>query len=516
MSVFQAGGALPANHPSYTLREEVDNAALVALSTNRMLNVIAPRQVGKTSLLHRLKYLLSEEGWQCAFVDLSLLIDLSMADWYTELGNMLAYQLTPEHSLALTNHIGMRQYLIQQALVQADGKRRVALLFDEVESAARGRNERGQPFSDSFFMTLRNLYNERYDYEGDLAVALAGAVNPVNLVKDQSISPFNVGLNLSLEDFTQAETRGLTEHLSRLGVIVSTPAHQAIYTWTNGHPYLTQRICIELEQEMSKSSPTEITVEDVERTVRRVFLQVANPLSQDSNLRHTSKMLQNLPEPAQRLWQRIQKGEVVTLMNADMATFQDLSITGALKAQDGHIVVRNRIYEGILLRGQERKEKRVHKQRAVKIYYCYDDADRKLKNELAKHLGPLKLSGRIAQWDRWEIPAGAEREREMENHLNAADIVLLLISSDFVRSEDCQREMQLALDRYHSQQVNIIPILLRSVGWEGLPIAKFQALPKNRKPITMQDDRDAAFQDVAAEIERVVESFLSQHPMPEV
>lgn len=501
--LFQAGGALPTNHPAYIARRSIDDAAYQAMVYNYMLHVIAPRQVGKTSLLYRLKARLLSEGWRCAFIDLSVLKGLAAQDWYTALSRDLSSQITPSSRQTFKNQVGMRHYLIEQLLPRTQPK--IAVFFDEIESVLLGNNKDAETFSDAFFMTIRNLYNQRDTYAGTLAVAFAGSISSANLVKDPAISPFNIGQTVTPEDFSQDETRTLTQQLSKLGKAVEEHVHQTIYEWTSGHPYLTHRICFELEQDGS----TDITVTDVERTIRHVFLQLANPLAQDSNLRHVIKMVRGLPEPVRGLWQRIQNGERITLMNVDAISFQDLYITGALKAQDDRIIVRNRIYEEILLRGREKKGEMAHRHATINMYYCYDNTDRRLKDELAKHLALLHHSGRITSWDSWEIRAGAEWEREIENHLNAADIILLLISPDFVKSERCQKEMRQALDRCSIERVDIIPVLLRPVRWEGLPISRLQALPKDGKPITLQNNRDAAFQGVAKEIESVIASILS-------
>ena len=94
-SIFQAGGALPADHTTYVERR-ADHDALRAALDGEYLHVIAPRQVGKTSLLKRLAARLGEMGWRCAYVDLSTLMDFPKPSWYTELGKALANRIIPE------------------------------------------------------------------------------------------------------------------------------------------------------------------------------------------------------------------------------------------------------------------------------------------------------------------------------------------------------------------------------------------------------------------------------------
>jgi hypothetical protein len=340
-SVFQAGGALSANHATYVKRQ-ADHGALRAALDGEYLHVIAPRQVGKTSLLKRLVYKLEDMGWGCAYVDLAPLMDLPKSDWYTELGKALAEALTPGDVPKLTNQIELRNYLLNRALPWSDGYPCIALVLDEVEGAGKARDINGNPFSDTFFMTLRNLYQVN-DHRGRLVVALAGAVNPDELVKDPDISPFNVGREVDLDDFTPTETQSLASHLEDSGVEVDGAVHQAIYNWTGGHPYLTQRICAELERNIEDDSITALTSDHVDRTVEQI-INPPNPIQQDKNLRHVTKMLDRLSPPANELWSRLRAGESVHRKEVPSDVFLELYLTGAVKAQAERLVIRNRIY----------------------------------------------------------------------------------------------------------------------------------------------------------------------------
>lgn len=147
----------------------------------------------------------------------------------------------------------------------------------------------------------------------------------------------------------------------------------------------------------------------------------------------------------------------------------------------------------------------------IKIFYCYAHEDRALRDELEKHLGALKRSGRITTWYDREIAPGDEWENKIHERLNTADMVLLLVSPDFIDSDYCWGiEMQRALARRQSEQIAVLPIILRPVFWKGTPIATLQLLPSEGKAITAWSDRDAAFEDVANGIYEVVEALHMQ------
>jgi hypothetical protein len=348
-SIFHAGGALPADHPTYVERQ-ADRDVMRAALNGDYLHVIAPRQVGKTSLLKHLAAKLSEMDWRCAYVDLSFLMDLSKSAWYAELSKALAHSLTPGQTPALTNQVDLRHYLLDHALPWPNGQPRIALFLDEVEGAGKARDIDGTPFSDTFFSMFRALYNERDKLHGTLVIAMAGAVNPSNLVRDPDISPFNVGQEIGLDDFTPAETWALTWHLANLGLPVDEAVHQAIYDWTSGHPYLTQRICAELEKTARSRGLIAITLDRIRHIVEQVILSPANPLQRDNNIRHVAKKLSSLSVQAARLWSRLQSGEPIALAEAANDLYLELYLTGVVKTQAGCLVIRNHIYERALTR----------------------------------------------------------------------------------------------------------------------------------------------------------------------
>lgn len=149
-------------------------------------------------------------------------------------------------------------------------------------------------------------------------------------------------------------------------------------------------------------------------------------------------------------------------------------------------------------------------QTRAKIFFCYSHRDKGLRNELEGHLEPLRRSGQITTWYDREIQPGTEWKPEIDKHLNTSDIVLFLVSSNFMRSDYCYGiEMRRALERYETGETLVIPIILRHVEWKETPIGKFQVLPTDGKPITSWRNRDEAFQDVVRGIRKVVEGLNS-------
>lgn len=146
--------------------------------------------------------------------------------------------------------------------------------------------------------------------------------------------------------------------------------------------------------------------------------------------------------------------------------------------------------------------------RSIKIFCAYSHEDEKLRDHLENHLSSLKRRGVIEVWHDRRIGAGREWEGQIDEHLNTADIILLLISSDFIASDYCYDvEMTRAMERYKTKEALVIPIILRPVDWEGTPFVGLQALPKDSTAVTLWENQDEAFTNIAKGIRRAVEDI---------
>ena len=156
--------------------------------------------------------------------------------------------------------------------------------------------------------------------------------------------------------------------------------------------------------------------------------------------------------------------------------------------------------------------------RVLSLFYCYAENDRPLRDELDKHLSLLRGLGWIESWYDQQIHPGTEWEDEYRNHLEKADIILLLVSPDFLASEICQRAMQQALGKAHERRAIVIPIILRPVDWQGAEFSTLQVLPSNRTPVISWSRSDEAFEHIAHGIRRLVEALraASSEIIPEV
>ncbi len=147
--------------------------------------------------------------------------------------------------------------------------------------------------------------------------------------------------------------------------------------------------------------------------------------------------------------------------------------------------------------------------------HCYAHEDEALLNKLKTHLRPLQRQGLIDVWHDRDISAGTEWESEIKKHLNEAEIILLLVSPDFIDSEYCYGiEMKRALERHQRGEARVIPIIVRPVYWQGI-LGTLQALPKDGLPVTDPDwhTLDRALYNVTESIRTVVEQLALPKPV---
>lgn len=146
-----------------------------------------------------------------------------------------------------------------------------------------------------------------------------------------------------------------------------------------------------------------------------------------------------------------------------------------------------------------------------RIFLSYAHADEDLKKELDKHLMPLKRSGKIETWNDRELLAGQEWNEEILSELNKAEIILLLISGDFIASQYIwEKELATAMKRHNEGTAKVVPVIIKNCLWQDMPFAKLQALPRNTKPVATYENHDDAFTEIAIAINKLVENMISK------
>jgi len=138
---------------------------------------------------------------------------------------------------------------------------------------------------------------------------------------------------------------------------------------------------------------------------------------------------------------------------------------------------------------------------SVKVFFSYSHRDESLRDELEKHFSLLRRSAIIETWHDRRIGAGKDFDKSISQYLESADIILLLISADFLASEYCyDREMRRALERHAAGEARVIPVILHACDWQHAPFGKLLAVPTDGRPVSKWPDQNEAFLDIVRAI----------------
>lgn len=145
---------------------------------------------------------------------------------------------------------------------------------------------------------------------------------------------------------------------------------------------------------------------------------------------------------------------------------------------------------------------------ALRLFISYSHADEQLKNSLLKHLEPLKQLNLIESWHDRKLVAGEDWEKSISKNLENADIILLLISIDFINSKYCfDIELERALELNEQKKAAVVPVILRNCLWQHTSFAKLQALPREARAVSAWPDQDEALTNVATGIKQLAEDI---------
>ncbi|TLM76084.1 TIR domain-containing protein [Microbulbifer harenosus] len=146
-----------------------------------------------------------------------------------------------------------------------------------------------------------------------------------------------------------------------------------------------------------------------------------------------------------------------------------------------------------------------------KVFISYSHKDEHHRETLEEHLSLLQRNGHISVWHDRKITPGEEWAGSIDSNLEAADIIIFLVSSSFLASSYCQDiEVSRALKKYENKEATVISIIVRPCHWHDSGLSKLQAVPKDAKAITEWENEDAAWVDAISGLKQHISDFKSQ------
>ena len=343
-AIYTVGGTVQAGGGLY-LSRRADDELLNLCRQGAFAYILTARQMGKSSLMVRTANRLAGEKIRSVMIDLTQIgAHVTPEQWYLGLLAIIEDQLALSTDAAAwweaTPHLGLTQRMTKffEEVLLKDVAEPVVVFVDEIGATL------GLDFTDDFYAAIRYLYNARAikpEFKR-LSFAIFGVAAPGELIRDPQRMPFDFRQSVELGDFTYEEAAPLAEGLN----LPPGEAKQVLrwaMKWTNGHPYLTQRLCMA----MVEARHLRWTEADVDRVVADTFLGARS--EQDGNLQFVRDMLtKHAPdvEGALTTYREILAGNAVR--DEERSTvITHLKLSGVVRREGAGLRTRNRIYETV-------------------------------------------------------------------------------------------------------------------------------------------------------------------------
>jgi len=149
--------------------------------------------------------------------------------------------------------------------------------------------------------------------------------------------------------------------------------------------------------------------------------------------------------------------------------------------------------------------------RGVRVFISYSHRDESFRKELETHLKILQQRGLVDVWSDRDIEAGDDWKQRIDDNLERADIILLLVSADFNASDYCnEKELKRALERERRGEAVVIPVVVRDANLNEAPFAYLQYLPEGGRAVTLWEHKDSAWRNVSEGIEEIAKQLRAK------
>jgi O-acetyl-ADP-ribose deacetylase (regulator of RNase III) len=349
---------------------------------------------------------------------------------------------------------------------------------------------------------------------GDVVVTTAGALTSRYVFHVVTIGPGQHGEVEAVADLVRRATRSCLELMQPLGV--HSIAFPALGTGSAGYPIESSAAAMAdvINEVLSQSRwPLQVSIMLMSRTLaspmqylafyEEFARRVPHVAAQETKQPCTERVDQpkpiisgilSLEQERQTLEQ-----ELIDLLNRNADSARVAELRAALERNTNqrlHAAQREQAPSG----------------KAADVFVSYAHEDEGMRNKLSDALGGLRHGGYIKDWSDGQIIPGQEWEPEIIRRLEAADIVLLLVTSSFLGSEFIGRmELTKALERHRRGEAIVIPVILKPADWQTAGLSGLQALPKDGKAVSSWSNHDAAYLDIAQGLRRTIDAWRASN-----
>ena len=300
--------------------------------------ILVARQMGKTNLLINSKRKLEGINDIFAYIDLSNKFDTDRECFRNIIDTILDVNFSKLENISekiysnreARNIVAHREHVSELRLILSAITGKLIINLDEIDSLTAAE------YSDKIFAQVRSVYFERVNYSEfeRLSYILSGVAEPSDIIKDKSISPFNIGQKILLGDFSLEEFKTL---ISKTELNLTEKIINRIFYWASGNPRLSWEICSKVEDKIIEN--VNIDCEVIDEIVNSLYTtnfdrppvdHIRSLIQSDTELREAvlSIYYQRIDDLSDKLKSRLY---LAGILSSDY--------------ESGHIKIKNRIIE---------------------------------------------------------------------------------------------------------------------------------------------------------------------------